>query len=132
MKVWVYGTLKYWFGNHRTMERAEGKLLYKEHIQVEALGEWWYPFIKLSNDSKKWLLVEVYEVDPDKIYILDGLEWYREWHEDTNHYNRKIVRTIWLEDIYVYEYNWTIDDNTLEKHKTVDNNNATFYNWQRL
>jgi gamma-glutamylcyclotransferase (GGCT)/AIG2-like uncharacterized protein YtfP len=128
--VAVYWTLKRGYHNHRVMESAEWEFLTLDFVQIENLGECWFPYITLSEISDKWLEVEVYRVHKDNLRIIDWLEWYQEWRED-NHYNRKIVTTLLEDNVFIYEYNRPIDSDTLENHFVRSVPSPRFYSWSR-
>lgn len=127
IRVGVYWTLKEWYWNHWVMKRARGDYIKKDFIQVDSLDDVWFPRIKVSNDSNKWLSVEIYDVDKDWLQQLDWLEWYTESATD-NHYNRIKVKTKLGEEISVYEI---VDDiyDILDDFKLSENWDEKFYNW---
>lgn len=130
MLVAVYGTLKKGLHNYSVMEAAEWKFVETNYVQIESLSDVGFPRILLSTDSDKWLQVEVYEVEKDKIQYLDRLEWYMEWGQH-NYYNRvKIPLQDW-QQVYIYEYNWSIRDNQLENFFDTAEWETKFYNWTR-
>ena len=124
----MYWTLKRGYHNHRVIEAADWKFVTLDYIQIESLGETGFPYVKLSETSDKWLEVEVYRVDNDKLHIIDSLEWYVEWREN-NHYNRKVVNTLLEWQWFVYEYNRPIDSDTLENHFVRSVPSPRFYAW---
>jgi len=128
----VYWTLKKWLGNYGTMERAKWKFIWSDHIQVKYLKDVWFPCIKLSNKSNKWLVVELFEVEEDNIHVLDSLEWYEEWRAH-NHYNRVIISTLSNKEVSVYEYNDEITkaEDNLEAHFKATPEVPRFYSWDK-
>ena len=130
--VAVYGTLKKGLHNYRVMESAKWKYISNDYIQIKNLKDVGFPCIKLSEDSNKWLEVELYEVEDKEIFILDRLEWYVEWREN-NHYNRIIITTLLDKQVSVYEYNDEIVDSedSLESHFQRQTKSPRFYSWKK-
>lgn len=126
--VAVYWTLKKWFSNYRVMEWAKWKYIQDDFVQIDKLDAHSYPMIRLSNNSNKYLKVELFKVDKQWIeWPLDNLEWYREW-SDYCLYNRVKTKTLsWL-DVWIYEINNDIIDRkeNFYTHKEWD---KLFYNW---
>jgi gamma-glutamylcyclotransferase (GGCT)/AIG2-like uncharacterized protein YtfP len=86
MLVFVYGTLKRGYANHRVMLRADGKYLGEAVVSGYAcINTPWYPYaIKQANAKIKG---EVFELENENIVHLDTLEGY------PSHYDRDIIKT---------------------------------------
>jgi len=127
--VGVYGTLKRWFNNERVMKNAWWEFNGTDYIRVKALQNIWYPMIKLSNNSNKWLEIEIYNVPLHWIkWALDWLEGYFwEWHP-ANLYNRVKVETKSGRDVWIYEINHKIKDE-LETYFTHIKGEELYYSW---
>jgi len=127
--VAVYGTLKREFGNNRVMKVARGEYIWEDYIQVKALQNVGYPMILLSDDSRKWLKVELFNVPVSGIeWPLDSLEgFYGDWLP--NHYNRIKTETLKGRTVWVYEINEDIIDG-LEEYYTHNEGPTLFYNWK--
>lgn len=84
-KVFVYGSLKEGFGNHRVMERSNGRYIGVHHTDAEytMVSLHSFPGVVLGGDTS--IKGEVYEVD--HLTHLDRLEGYPSF------YNRKIIYT---------------------------------------
>lgn len=127
--IWVYWTLKQWFTNSVVMWIAWWELVWVDYVMVDELWWFWYPMARLSNDSSKWLLVELYKVPIDGIsWPLDSLEWYSERWE-YNLYNRIKVKTESWKEVWIYEYNWQVQ-NRLEEYYTHNKWENLYYNWK--
>ena len=83
--IFVYGTLKKGYHNHRLLEGCE---LISDNFIVSGfkLFESGIPFMKRSNNSDM-VLGEVYSVDDKTLSRLDSLEGHPNW------YRREIVHT---------------------------------------
>jgi len=132
MLVWVYWTLKKWWGNHRVMEAANGKYIWDDYVEFKSIDSCGYPMVKFPHweVTNKFLFIEVYEIEwDDALRHLDGLEWYYwEW-EAYNLYNRIEVKTQSWKDISIYEINWWITD--ISDRYYVDRNGSNrYYNWK--
>lgn len=80
MKVFVYGTLKQGYGNHRVMEMSGGRFLYRAMTEIE------FDLISLGGfpgmiPGEHRVLGEVYEVD--RIGPLDSLEGHPSFYRRT-------------------------------------------------
>lgn len=90
MNIFVYGTLKKNFPNHKCIELSNGKYLGKTFLRgykMYSLGA--FPVIVPYDNILETVQGEVYTVD--NLTILDRLEGYPHF------YNRKIVYTIFGE-----------------------------------
>ena len=126
MRVAVYGTLKRWYGNHSVMIQAWGELIATDDIEFESIKDVWYPCIKFKEWTNKFIQVEIYEVQDRE--PLDWLEWYTEW-DPNNLYNLKEVTTAKWDKVFIYEYNWDIEDQSDDFY--VDNFWwARYYFWK--
>jgi len=86
VKVFVYGTLKHGYGNHRVMERAQGRFIGRDKIRNFAcINTSSFPYA-IRRDGAT-IIGEVYELDADNLYHLDMLEGY------PHHYQRQLVAT---------------------------------------
>jgi gamma-glutamylcyclotransferase (GGCT)/AIG2-like uncharacterized protein YtfP len=71
-KVFVYGTLKRGYGNHRVMEAAEGEFLQKDTIKgYEIYNTGCFPAVV---EGEGVVQGEVFEVPEEGMYFLDRLE----------------------------------------------------------
>jgi len=132
MLVWVYGTLKKWWGNHRVMKAAEGKYIDDDYIEFKDIDSCGYPMVKFWNWelTNKFLFIEVYEIEwDDALRHLDWLEgYYWEW-EHYNLYNRIEVVSLSWKKISVYEINWWISD--ISDNYFVEKKwSKKFYSWK--
>lgn len=104
--VFVYGTLKKGFGNHRVMERARGEYVGDttiQHATMYSLGA--FPAIALDKRAKTEVHGEVYRIaDAEGLKPLDWLEGYPRF------YNRSEVESP-LGKVWVYH----IDKSTLDE-----------------
>lgn len=99
VNVVVYGSLLSGLHNHGVMKAAEGKLIGKgvsvESIDMYSRGS--FPSISLAHSvNRNPIVVEVYEVEDDKVWIIDRLEGYR-GDGESNFYNRSPI-DVELED----------------------------------
>jgi len=86
IKVFVYGTLKQGYGNHRVMERAQGRFLGCDKIRDFAcINAMSFPYA-IKQDGAT-IIGEVYELDEGGLYHLDMLEGY------PHHYQREMITT---------------------------------------
>lgn len=105
VKVFVYGTLRKGFGNHRLLEHPEVKFIGKDSIRARMYtSHWGYPYIVFSQSNKDRVIGEVYEV-PYKLVkgSLDRLEGYSPRNKKGNLYDRKKALTAKKHITYVYE-----------------------------
>ena len=83
--VFVYGTLKRGEGNHRVMERADGKFL--DEVTADAPLVMWslggFPAVAFSDKGNKPVTGELYEVAEDNMWPLDVLEGYPDFYNRT-------------------------------------------------
>ena len=101
--IWVYGTLKRSKGNYSVMERAKGEYIGEDYIGFDKVWDCGFPQVKLSAESNKYLLVELFEVPEVGVeWPLDGLEGYNA-NSPYNHYNRVKTTTFLWKEIEVYE-----------------------------
>ena len=70
--VFVYGSLKHGFGNHRVLGSAEfiGPYVTPSCYTMRSMGA--FPFVEKSGDTP--ISGEIYEVDEDGLRALDCLE----------------------------------------------------------
>lgn len=128
--VAVYGTLKKDCWNDSVMRMARWEYIWDDYIQIKDLQNVWFPMILLSNNSNKWLKVELYNVLEEGIkWPLDSLEWCY-WDDVYNHYNRVRVETMWGKTVWVYEINRTDIQNDLENYYSHNEGETLFYNWK--
>ena len=121
--VSVYGTLKQGWGNHRLLQRDP---VVTGNIGIAKLDGVGFPIIKLGDNYR--LKVEVYEVNPDDLKRLDGLEGYTPGRTPT-FYDRKTINVTLADgselETYVYEYVSDFD-NKIESECTKS---SGVYNW---
>ena len=93
MKVFVYGTLKQGFGNHRLLSDSKflGIDVLQDHTLIQTPG---FPYMVESKGDKA--RGEVYEVDERIVRYLDALEGY------PTHYQKKEVRTEGGREVFTY------------------------------
>ena len=126
--VGVYGTLKRNEWNYGTMIRAEGEFVEEDYIQIDKVDSCGFPMVRLSEDSWKWLLVELFRVSIRGIeWPLDNLEGYSP-NNEYNHYNRVKVKTLKGKEVWVYEINSDIVDRA-EDYYTHNEGDNLFFNW---
>jgi len=127
-RVAVYGTLKKGFSNHRMMTLARGEYQWKDYVQFNKMGTCWFPMLKFSKNSNKWLEVEIYNVPITGIeWPLDGLEWYVP-NSEYNLYNRIKVETKSGKKVWVYEIEEDIED-VSDNYFIEKKNNDLLYIW---
>ena len=123
--VSVYGTLKQGWGNHRLLNKSPK---FTGSIEVATLDGVGFPIIKLGDAYK--LNVEVYEVDEDELYSLDGLEGFRAGSSPT-FYDRKLTDVVLADGCtivtYVYEYVSDVSNNIDSECKFDED--TGIYNW---
>lgn len=88
MKVFVYGSLKKGYWNHRVMEIAGGEFLGNSKIKGAKIYYYYnspFPAISFAGGDNDIVIGEVYKIK--NIKPLDLLEGY------PNFYNRKLVET---------------------------------------
>jgi hypothetical protein len=108
---------------------ARWEYIWVDYIQVDKLEDCGFPMIKLSDNSNKWLKVELYNVPVEWIeWPLDSLEWYTP-NCDYNLYNRVKIETKEWRSIWVYEIARDINDE-LEKHFYHTKWGELFYDWK--
>lgn len=119
MKVAVYGSLLSGLHNHGVMNRAEGVLVgefqTKPEYTLVSLGS--FPgLIAGGNTSVK---VEVYEVEEDKVHVLDRLEGYHPDNDPNNNfYTREVIEIEGVEGgVSVY----TLPKEYLDRRVVVEN-----------
>ena len=115
--MFVYGTLRSGYGNHRLLEGSilEGRGVIPGRLYVCGL-----PYYK--NEGTGDVHGELYRVTDETLRRLDALEGHREHNPETSFYKRiqlsdcfteypdpgsDIGHTL-LDDFYVYEYNGTV------------------------
>jgi len=129
-KVAVYGTLKKAYANHSSMVSAGGEYIGKDYIQIERVDCCGFPMVKLSDSSKKWLEVEVYNVSLHWIeWPLDTLEWYTPWSTYNLYHRVKTITKNWAE-VWVYEIERDVDDKS-EDYFTHKEGEDLFFTWDR-
>lgn len=120
IKLWVYGTLKKGFSNHRLLENAE--FLGYDFILADKLGWINFPLISKFDESNlknaKWVLIEKYEINDDTLKQIDALEGHPNW------YKREKVKTLYDDEVYVY-FNEEANNVIVDNWKKVWN----FYSW---
>ena len=104
VKVFVYGTLRQGFGNHRLLEHPDVKFICKDSIRARMYtSHWGYPYIVFSQSNRDRVVGEVYEVHYGLVKSsLDRLEGYSPRNKN-NLYNRKKALTSNKHTVYVYE-----------------------------
>jgi len=115
MKVFVYGTLKKGYGNHRCLDGAK---FIKETITkpiYDLVDVGYFPGLVSGNNA---IQGEIYEINDSILKRLDNLEGYRGKSSNSNLYNRIIIK-IEDEDIYTYKFNRSSEN--LKKIKPIDN-----------
>lgn len=124
--VWVYWTLKTWFGNYWVMEIAKWEFVKKDYVPFKQMAWRWFPITKFQwNDWTKLLEIEIFKVSKEWIeWPLDRLEWY------PHMYNRLEVQTESWETVTVYEYQRDFDDNS-ESFIEKEEWDKTYYSWTR-
>jgi len=101
--MFVYGTLLKGFGNHRLMTKARGKFIEEDEISAEMFGSGSsFPHIKLVDNFQHTVKGEVYELSSMKLQIIDRLEGYNEWN-DNSLFLRKTTTTKKGHKVFVYE-----------------------------
>ena len=83
----VYGTLKTGFGNHHILSRQ--KKVLDDYVEFEKVSGNGYPRGKFGIGTKKFIHVEIYQVDEaaeKRCDQLEGIEY--------NFYRRKEVKTL--------------------------------------
>ncbi len=77
--IFVYGTLRKGFGNHRLLENAEflGTGRTKEKYKMTANG---IPFVS-KNEPVSYIIGEVYKIDDKTLKRLDELEGHPDWYK---------------------------------------------------
>ncbi|WP_456402146.1 gamma-glutamylcyclotransferase family protein [Persephonella sp.] len=77
--IFVYGTLRKGFGNHRLLENAEflGIGRTKEKYKMTANG---IPFVS-KNEPVSYIIGEVYKIDDKTLKRLDELEGHPDWYK---------------------------------------------------
>lgn len=93
-KVFVYGTLRRGYGNHRLLENSEflGNAITKEKYELTANG---IPFVNPDKPTSN-IVGEVYEVDNETLKSLDRLEGYDAKLDDGWYMRREI--SVMIED----------------------------------
>lgn len=112
MKMFVYGTLK---KGGRLYTRAESSIK-KDSISGSLYNLKYYPGIKL--DGAGVVEGEVHELD-DRY-----LPWFDHVEGEGSLYNRRTVRTLKGETVYVYEYACYVSEHWLIESGIWENNNA--------
>lgn len=105
-KIFVYGTLKKGYGNHRFVEKS--KFLNYGVIKGYKLYHtpYGFPAIFKSNDEEDFVVGEVYEVDEDTSKDVDMLEGYISPNNKHNLYEKLCaVDIISYKDVEVYVMN---------------------------
>ena len=105
MKVAVYGSLRKGLGNHQCYLKNEtcvGTFETKPEYTMYSLGG----FPGLVKGGHTSILMEVYDVNMDKMKELDILEGYSGKDNPSNHYNRTMIDTPYGKAVtYLYNYN---------------------------
>jgi gamma-glutamylcyclotransferase (GGCT)/AIG2-like uncharacterized protein YtfP len=99
--VFVYGTLRKGFGNHRLLENPGVRYLGKDYLtgfRMVSCGGFpaIFPVGPVQSDSDDIIMGELYEVDDDTMYNLDRLEGV------PFHYQRVKATTVNGTDAWVY------------------------------
>lgn len=88
-KIAVYGTLRKGFGNHRVL--GDSKLISsgwtKDKYKLTASG---IPFVTKNEEISK-VKVEVYDVSPEQLPVVDSLEGYDPNNHDGSWYKRTLI-----------------------------------------
>jgi gamma-glutamylaminecyclotransferase len=95
MKIFVYGTLKKGFGNHRLIKEA--RFLGESFIKGTMYSMGAFPGVVLKGDNN--IKGEVYEVDEGQLFSMDRLEGH------PNFYRRTPIKTVDGEDVETYVIN---------------------------
>lgn len=104
-KVFVYGTLKKGFSNHRVLNNSKflGAAYTQEKFSLYCNG--FFPYIVKERDSNINVHGEVYGVDDKTLRSLDALEGYNQ-KSTTNLYDRQIHQVYLnnkdLMEVYIY------------------------------
>lgn len=120
VKVAVYGSLRKGLHNHRLLqgEKFVGQFETDPLYSLIDLGS----FPGLLKDGNTAVLMEVFEVNADKLKKLDSLEGYHGKGEN-NFYNREKIESPFGE-LYTYFYNRSSD---LIKSKAIENGDWSDY-----
>jgi gamma-glutamylaminecyclotransferase len=94
--IFVYGTLKRGYGNHRIMEQGNAMFLREDAAPGIVYGP--FPYARPSDNPEDWIKGELYEVDDRLLARLDRLEG----HPD--YYTRTKVRLFSGERAEIYYY----------------------------
>lgn len=114
MRVAVYGSLKQGFGNHALL--MDSKLVKQDSVSgfdMHSLGA--FPGVVENPNSKVPVAVEVYEVTPSTLRMLDALEGHPHFYE------RKQVKLNSGEEAHLYIY----------KHDVAGRKLVESGNWSR-
>ena len=86
-RVFVYGTLKQGFYNHRVMQHAGGTFVGEDTTKGQMYSRGAFPMVDISKDGR--ILGEIYELEEENLKILDRLEGYPTFYNrsqiDTGH-----------------------------------------------
>lgn len=75
--VFVYGSLRKGFGNHRLLDQPSTKFIGEASIRAKLYTQHWgWPFIAFSRSQRNRVVGEIYEVDYTTFCHLDSLEGY--------------------------------------------------------
>jgi gamma-glutamylcyclotransferase (GGCT)/AIG2-like uncharacterized protein YtfP len=96
-KVFVYGSLKRNYWNHRVLEQSNGKFVKEDQLSGASIYNYSsFPALGFI-EGKNPVQGEVFEVE--RMDYLDRLEGY------PNFYNRSLVKTDSGEEVWVYHFN---------------------------
>lgn len=102
-KVFVYGSLRRGFGNHRLLnESPYTEFVGQDSINGSLYDCGFFPYF-IKNDKEPPVIGEVYEVDINTLGALDRLEGYSKGRENYNMYNRKTATTSNGIEVFYYE-----------------------------
>lgn len=106
MKLFVYGTLKKGFGNHRLLEGA--KFLGEDTIPGGMISLGGFP--GWLGEGEGYTKGEVYEIDEEHLHATDRLEGYDIRSPDNSFYIRRSITATVQGEVLVYQYNGRYGD----------------------
>lgn len=100
-KVFVYGTLKRGYGNHRLIAEGKGEFVGLDAAPGALYGGHGFPFVKPVKQRRgNWVGGEVWAVDDATLARLDGLEGHPRFYIRT----RVRMRSRRMASIYYYPH----------------------------